>query len=144
MANSYENALLMERFVPIRQIGRGSFGRVYLVYHVKLSICAVKMIENQESNKNDIREWESAIYLLKEQFSCPFILKYLELDNSHFFDIISMEYCNLKTLSIISKFPYIPLPSFTLRALMKQILEGLRAFHSTGLVHRDIKRDNIL
>ncbi|KAA6370887.1 MAG: hypothetical protein EZS28_033585 [Streblomastix strix] len=27
---------------------------------------------------------------------------------------------------------------------MKQIFEGMRAFHSTNLVHRDIKCDNIL
>ncbi|KAA6374371.1 MAG: hypothetical protein EZS28_030101 [Streblomastix strix] len=47
-----------------------------------------------------------------------------------------MEYCNMDTLNIIAKQSQISLPSYTLRALMKQILEGMRAFHSTGLVHR--------
>ncbi|KAA6377688.1 MAG: hypothetical protein EZS28_026786 [Streblomastix strix] len=55
-----------------------------------------------------------------------------------------MEYCNMKTLDIIAKQLKIPLPSNTLRALLKQILEGMRAFHSAGFVHRDIKCDNIL
>ncbi|KAA6379854.1 MAG: putative serine/threonine protein kinase [Streblomastix strix] len=57
---------------------------------------------------------------------------------------LQMEYANMMTLDIIAKYPYIPLPTYILRALMKQIFEGMRAFHSSGLVHRDIKCDNIL
>ncbi|KAA6365633.1 MAG: hypothetical protein EZS28_038840, partial [Streblomastix strix] len=50
----------------------------------------------------------------------------------------------MNTLDIIAKQQHIPLPSYTFRALMKQILAGIYIFHSAGLVHRDIKCDNIL
>ncbi|KAA6394168.1 MAG: putative Serine/threonine-protein kinase/endoribonuclease ire-1 [Streblomastix strix] len=55
-----------------------------------------------------------------------------------------MEYANMKTLNIIAKQPKISLPTFTLRALMKQILIGVQTFHQFGFIHRDIKCDNIL
>ncbi|KAA6372802.1 MAG: putative ADNP homeobox protein 2 [Streblomastix strix] len=55
-----------------------------------------------------------------------------------------MEYCNMLTLDVIAQQSDFSLPTYTLRALMKQILEGMRAFHSSGFIHRDIKCDNIL
>ncbi|KAA6388997.1 MAG: hypothetical protein EZS28_015474 [Streblomastix strix] len=55
-----------------------------------------------------------------------------------------MEYANMMTLDIIANQQFIPLPKYTLRALMKQILEGMRAFHSSGLIHSDVKCNNIL
>ncbi|KAA6376776.1 MAG: hypothetical protein EZS28_027697, partial [Streblomastix strix] len=49
-----------------------------------------------------------------------------------------------ETLDIIAKQPHISLPSYTLRALLKQTLEGIRVFQASGFIHRDIKCNNIL
>ncbi|KAA6400419.1 MAG: putative sugar porter family MFS transporter [Streblomastix strix] len=73
-----------------------------------------------------------------------FVLKYTRYSDQGQYPYLVMEYANMQTLNIIAKQPQIPLPSYTLRALMKQILEGMRVFHSAGLIHRDIKCDNIL
>ncbi|KAA6368700.1 MAG: hypothetical protein EZS28_035773, partial [Streblomastix strix] len=58
--------------------------------------------------------------------------------------MLLIEHANMKTLDVIAKQPQNPLPLYTLRALMKQILVGMMTFHESGLVHRDIKCDNIL
>ncbi|KAA6391985.1 MAG: hypothetical protein EZS28_012488 [Streblomastix strix] len=137
----YEDNLRMERFAPIRPLGKGSFGGVYLAHHVQDGIVAIKIIQK---NKFEEREWDAGIELLNKQKQCPFILKYQQFDYNRDNFIIVSDYSNMKTLDIIAKNPQINLPSFTLRALMKQILEGMRAFHSVGLIHRDIKCDNIL
>ncbi|KAA6366160.1 MAG: hypothetical protein EZS28_038313 [Streblomastix strix] len=55
-----------------------------------------------------------------------------------------MEYANIGTLNIIAKQRQIPLPSYVLRALINQIIAGIFTFHDSGLIHRDIKCDNIL
>ncbi|KAA6395345.1 MAG: hypothetical protein EZS28_009125 [Streblomastix strix] len=48
------------------------------------------------------------------------------------------------TLNSIVKQPHIHLPAYVIRAIMKQILEGIKHIHSKGLIHRDIKCENIL
>ncbi|KAA6378243.1 MAG: hypothetical protein EZS28_026230, partial [Streblomastix strix] len=106
---------------PIRPLGRGAFGIVYQAYDQEYGIVAVKIIKKE---KFDIRELEAAEIIHKSP-RLPF-------------------YHGPQTLNLFAKQPQITLPSYILRALMKQILEGMRVFHKTGLVHRDIKCDNIL
>ncbi|KAA6383655.1 MAG: hypothetical protein EZS28_020819 [Streblomastix strix] len=116
---NFENTLLNYRYIVKVPLA------IYETYSLDVGIVAVKIFQKE---KYDKREIEIGIGIVSwGEF--PFLV---------------MEYANMKTLDIIAKQPQIPLPSFALRALMKQILEGMRAFHSADLVHRDIKCDNIL
>ncbi|KAA6403742.1 MAG: hypothetical protein EZS28_000738 [Streblomastix strix] len=135
----YENILRS----PIRPLGNGSFGIVYLAYHIEMGIVAVKIIQKNKYDKQD-REWESALQITNKKHQFPFILKYIRYDYFCSCNLITMEYANVKTLNIIAKQPHVPLPSYTLRALMKQILVGVSEIHNVKLIHRDIKCDNIL
>ncbi|KAA6398588.1 MAG: putative AGC family protein kinase [Streblomastix strix] len=132
-------------FVPIRPLGHGSFGSVFLSYDFRENqIIATKIIPLK---KFDDREWKSVDILWRVGKSCPFILDYIRHYNQGSQIIILTEYANMKTLNIIAKQqkkPPIPLPSYIFRALFKQILVGMQVFHAAGLVHRDIKCDNIL
>ncbi|KAA6359315.1 MAG: hypothetical protein EZS28_045158 [Streblomastix strix] len=123
-------AIILKKYeiLPIRVLGEGSFGRVYEAYDLSYGIVAVKIFQKEKYDEKENKIGLGTIsYVNWGQF--PFLV---------------MEYANMKTLDIIAKYPQIPLPSYTLRTLMKQILEGMRAFHSKNLVHRDIKCDNIL
>ncbi|KAA6387379.1 MAG: putative serine/threonine protein kinase [Streblomastix strix] len=67
-----------------------------------------------------------------------------DYNDDSIYPFLVLEYANMKTLDIVAKQTQFSLPSFALRALMKQILEGIRSFHAAGFIHRDIKTDNIL
>ncbi|KAA6372118.1 MAG: putative protein kinase [Streblomastix strix] len=140
-----KNILRQYGFVPIRPLGRGSYGIVFLSYNIRENqIVATKIIP---SKKFELGEWKSVDILWKVEKSCPFILDYIRHYNQGNYVIVLTEYANMKTLNVIvkqQKKPLVPLPSYIFRALFKQTLVGMQIFHAAGLVHRDIKCDNIL
>ncbi|KAA6369439.1 MAG: hypothetical protein EZS28_035034 [Streblomastix strix] len=89
-----------------------------------------------------IRSLGQGAYGRKE--NCIFLLNYISNIIAWDYSILSTEYANLKTLDIIAKQRSVHLSMYLFRALAKQILEGMSVFHYSGLIHRDIKCDNIL
>ncbi|KAA6362288.1 MAG: hypothetical protein EZS28_042185, partial [Streblomastix strix] len=57
--------------------------------------------------------------------------------------VIILEYANMKNLQNLIQTNK-DLPPSIIRVIMKQLLEGLRLIHEKGLIHRDIKGENIL
>ncbi|KAA6361371.1 MAG: hypothetical protein EZS28_043102, partial [Streblomastix strix] len=123
-----------EQFIktPIRPLGRGAYGIVYEAYDQEYGIVAVKIIKKE---KFDIRELEAAEIIHREAQDCPFFMDHFQQKPNKSYQILIEEYSNLNTLNLFAKQPQITLPSYILRALMKQILEGMRVLHKTGLVH---------
>ncbi|KAA6376571.1 MAG: hypothetical protein EZS28_027902, partial [Streblomastix strix] len=137
----YEHFLRSNMLVPIHPLGKGAYGCVYLAYSLDYGLVAVKIFLK---DKFDKKEYDASFELYrkrKENFFTTILKSYYEGD---LYSFIIMEYSNMNTLNIIAKQPHIPLPSYVLRALMNQILAGIKTFHDSGLIHRDIKCDNIL
>ncbi|KAA6377351.1 MAG: putative serine/threonine protein kinase [Streblomastix strix] len=137
----WEDILRKSGYVPIRRLGQGSFGCVYLAYDLHEKFVAVKIFQK---DKYDPGEINAGIELWKKRKDIIFVLRYIKFDEESIYPMLQMEYANMMTLDIIAKQHQLALPKYALRALMKQILEGIRSFHAAGLIHRDIKCSNIL
>ncbi|KAA6404148.1 MAG: putative serine/threonine protein kinase [Streblomastix strix] len=90
----------------------------------------------------DIDSWNK-LGILQEGEPIPFVVKYHASKQVDEWEIILMDFANMKNLNLIIKQKAV-LSAGTLRAIAKQLFEGLRFVHSKGFVHGNIRSENVL
>ncbi|MBI4028015.1 MAG: serine/threonine protein kinase [Verrucomicrobia bacterium] len=132
------------RYNLLLTIGRGGMGSVYLARQKTLRrFCAVKVINPQYSQEQDaagrfLREARAAASL-----SHPNLVGIFDCDRHEGQYFIAMEYVEGFSLTqILRKHGPLPLPLSLY--WLQQAAVGLRYIHSKGVVHRDIKPDNMI
>ncbi|SCV72531.1 BQ2448_4068 [Microbotryum intermedium] len=132
-------------------IGRGSFGHVYIGFSVTTGeTIAVKQVElpktqsdaSNERTKSMVASLRGEIELLQD-LDHPNIVLYLGMEQTPLHLSIFLEYVPGGSIGRIvrthGKFEEDVIKFFTM-----QILEGLSYLHGLGILHRDMKADNIL
>ena len=128
-----------------RLLGKGAFGKVNLSLHVLTGrLVAIKSINKtrltSERQKSKITQETN---IMKNLSHSNYVVKVFETYETHKHICIVMEYiCAGDLLSYIRKRS--KLSETTAKYIFKQIVLGLQYIHSKGIVHRDIKLDNIL
>jgi len=127
----------------LRTLGVGGMGEVYLAEDSRLDrLVAVKILPAEFAQSPDrmgrfVREAKAASAL-----NHPHIAHIYEVGESEGFNFIAMEYVEGVTLR-----DKIHVERASLRTLLKflgQVADGLAKAHSVGVVHRDLKPDNII
>ncbi|KIP12516.1 hypothetical protein PHLGIDRAFT_81740 [Phlebiopsis gigantea 11061_1 CR5-6] len=139
------------RWVRGEMIGKGTYGRVYLALNATTGeMIAVKQVEipRTASDKDDHRQ-VTVVEALKlesetlKDLDHPNIVQYLGFEETPTFLSIFLEYVPGGSIASClrkhGKFDEEVTKSFT-----GQILGGLEYLHSKGILHRDLKADNIL
>ena len=142
--DKYAGKRLDARYEVHDLIGVGGMALVYRAYDViESKNVAVKILKDEYfGNKEFMRRFKNESKAISS-LSHPNIVKILNVSFGTNFQYIVMEYVPGITLKeYISKVKKIP--HSNVLKIIKQILEALSHAHSKGIVHRDIKPQNIM
>ncbi len=140
-----------QRFKVIKTLGSGAFGKTLLVedQERKNRKVVLKVPHDKDKEEALIRELitSTALRASLEGISHPNIVQYIDLAQFDDYYVIILEYVEGSDLRARLGPPKLhrkPLPVADAMDLFDQVCSGLSAAHGVGLVHRDIKPDNIL
>ncbi|AAS53463.1 AFR092Wp [Eremothecium gossypii ATCC 10895] len=130
-------------------IGKGSFGAVYLGLNVTTGeMMAVKQVEvpkfgsQDETTVNNAEALISEVSTLKDLDHLN-IVQYLGFENKNCIYSLFLEYVAGGSVGSLIRL-YGHFDEQLIRFLTTQVLEGLAYLHLRGILHRDMKADNLL
>lgn len=134
-------------FKVVREIGNGNFSKVHLAVHrldgTEYAIKRTRSVVNDDQGRN---RWLQEVQALAAVQSHPNIVHYYtcwaeqDVHGEHFY--IQLELCE-KSLQDVFSGNNTPMKETELVDILKQLASALHHIHSRGLVHLDIKPDNI-
>ena len=139
----------LDNYLIKELLGKGTFGEVYLTTKKDSNLLyATKkmpksLVDNPEYNKYFINE----ICILK-QLCHKNIIKLEELKRTTNNYYVIMEYCNGGNLTeCLEKYKNIhhkPFNEEIVQHIMRQLVSAINYIHGLGIIHRDLKLDNVL
>ncbi|MEP7118621.1 MAG: serine/threonine-protein kinase, partial [Acidobacteriota bacterium] len=136
------------RYTILKLLGRGGMGAVYQAYDDELEVAvAIKTIltgkgSDEFTRRDQVSRFKSEL-LLARQVTHKNVVRIHDLGEFRGLKYITMSYVAGETLTALIK-RVGPLPVPQALALARQIADGIAAAHAVGVVHRDLKPDNVM
>ena len=137
-------SIFAERYEVLEELGKGGMGEVYRVKDEKLDEeMALKVLKPEiAAHKDMIQRFKNELKLSRK-IAHRHICKMYDLNEEEETPFITMEYVQGEDLkSAIRKEG--KLEEKDALAIAKQVCEGLAEAHELGVVHRDLKPQNIM
>ncbi|MFH1436628.1 MAG: serine/threonine-protein kinase [Pseudomonadota bacterium] len=125
-----------------RKIGEGGMGVVFEVEHTKMGKkFAAKVISRHFAREREaVRRFELEA-IAASKIDNPHIVQVVHLDTEKDYTYIIMELLKGKNLAAVIDRRSIPIPLAV--EISRQVARGLIAAHEAGIIHRDMKPENI-
>jgi serine/threonine protein kinase len=140
-----EGSIVADRYHILKKLGEGGMGRVYLAEHVKmgrksaLKVLHPGMVKNLDAITRFNREATNASRINHPNVAA--IYDFGETADGLIY--LAMEYVDGVSLASVIEANG-PLPPKRAGEIVRQTADALAVAHEVGLVHRDLKPDNIL
>ena len=132
------------RYQIIEELGKGGMGKVYKVHDTKIKEkIALKLIKPEiAKDKKTIERFSNELRLARK-IRHKNVCQMFDLGEERGTQFITMEYVSGEDLrSSIRRFGQLPVGKSV--SIANQICEGLAEAHRQGVVHRDLKSNNIM
>src|SRR5213083_3513987 len=137
-------AALAGRYSLELELGRGGMGVVYLARDVRLDRpVAIKLLPPHHAGDERLRDRFLREARTAAKFSHPHIIPIFAVDEVDAFVFFAMAYIAGETLTERVRRRG-PLPPSDAGRVLREVAWALAYAHSQGLVHRDVKADNIM
>jgi serine/threonine protein kinase len=137
-------AALEGRYQVLSELGRGGMGIVYQAYDKQLKEqVAIKLLSPLLSTDEDALERLTREVSLARRVTHPNVIRIHDIAEVNGLHYVSMEYFGAPNLKEHLKRTG-PLSLLNAYQILSQICDGLEAAHGQGVVHRDLKAQNIL
>ncbi|KAF9304649.1 hypothetical protein BGZ74_000976 [Mortierella antarctica] len=129
----------------IKPISKGAFGSVFLAKkRATGDYFAIKVLKKSDMvAKNQVTNVKAERMILMNQTDSPFVVNlYFSFQSKEYLYLV-MEYLNGGDCMALIK-AIVRLPEDWARNYLAEVVLGLEYLHNTGVVHRDLKPDNLL
>lgn len=131
------------RYQVDRALGSGGMGEVFLAYSPAGDPVAVKLIRTDRLDPVTRARFEKEALIARTVVGTNRVARFLDADPYADRPWLAMEYVPGATLAAHVE-SHGPLPAPLVASLGALLAEGLEAVHATGLLHRDIKPQNVI
>src|SRR5579863_140292 len=136
--------VLGKRYEILKSLGEGGMGTVYKARDRELDrLVALKVIRTELAGRPDVLQRFKQELILARQVTHKNVIRIFDLGMADGLKFITMDYIDGRDLkSVLVERG--KMPPETVVPIIRQICRGLEAAHAEGVVHRDLKPQNIM